>query len=1197
MAATPKFDDLARQFVLADENEGDQREAIAEQAAQAIEASTNKRVTVGQWVASVYQWMQSTGDDDLISRARALDFLANTLQVIRRKDDTFNADQIKLLVTFFSSLFDSDHKAGVTASAKALRHLIVMKNFQPSLGKDIIESICKLGGDFKLQTPATRLELYNLFSSLLENPAVVYDLEYRHSNTSRFILDLLTLCQNERDPQNLMMWFAILKSFLQDFSPSTDVALEVFKAFSAYFPISLRASATPSGITADNLKVAVRACFSAHHRIASFTIPYLINKLDQGDAVTVAVKVDVLFTLDACLTKYDDPEQSVVPYSDQIWGSLKYEVRNGEIPDIIKATLKVLGSLTKRLEGKALQSFLSNAWRDLSEDVSDFKYTAQAGRLLVAIAGATVQSFAMLIPRAVEHIKATIKHTTSALHKRHLITLLSSILNLRLHLIDGLEPELSQSEDTIDLSDDLFGDALFHDLYLPFWQEHSTPSAPIEYIGIQRETMRGLGALVGQKSSGKAPAQRLCSDSTCETIFGLFARPVIICPLEGIKYFNATDGIVPQELLDAAKEVLRNAVPLYPPSFRYILLQYLSSIKTAYQLQPRPDGLALQIRNVSATLCAIVHPDTLEQKACWLNETFLINTFLQGLQWMLSKRADPTFWIVFIDAIHVTLKRALKQASTSDTSPKLTKEWLEDFARRINTAGVPRVDLDRPGNIEGLELEESDYYRPRRAYCLFVVQQLYRRFTTVISTDGASDDKLWTVGLGKDFDDNLPDLISRQDICLHQLGQLATSVIRVLDEEEQKVLQLDCEAFGMFHTIDVERDNSANMIPPWSLSPANEFRTAPLSLGIAQGLWPGAIRPTLHLTALNDLIAILVSTSLYCSDITRASMDTLLTVLSNKFNAKKDDALSQERLLTQQSLITKITVILARAEDPAPSNLTTLRAFRSVLHYLAGDVARLQTEAYQNTLLTLIVENSPTNIMMGRQFAHNLGLIMMPRDCLSELNHAVRKKLSTGWLYYEVVRPYFNRCFPGVGVDERQAVNRAVAIFSTLRHLNYDQYSFDVAIIVRIGIRSLTTFKVGVETESLLSVLLHILEKDPSELREHIAGLIQGLAAVYEMARNVAEAASFQPKPEHDNSSAGQDFKSKAANPKDREPIATRMYSLQFFRKLAESGYDAHLLLPHRRHLLRPLAVACGDSVREIRRTALKARQAWEALG
>jgi len=788
--------------------------------------------------------MQSTGDEDLISRAKALDFLAGTLEVLSRTNDILNADQIKLLVTFFGSLFENDHKAGITASTKALRYLVGMKNFQPSLADHIIRSVSKLGEDFKLQAPTTRLEIYNLFQILLGNPAVVSGLNFQHGNRADFVLDLLNLCRNERDPENLITWFAILSAILQLFSPSDEITLEIFKAFSAYFPVSLRPSATPSAVTTDDLKVALRSCFSAHHRLASLSIPFLVDKLDKVDQ-TVAVKVDILLTLDACLSKYDHPKQTVGPHADQIWSSLKYEVRNGEIQEIIKVTLKVLSSLTRRLDGEKLESFLDNVWVDLKEDLSDSKYTAQAGRLLIAIIGATPRAFGSLMSRGVEHVKKTARQSTSDVHKRHLMALLSSMLKLRLALVSDPTFNSSEPHGRISLSDELFGDSLLHDFYLPFWKEHSDASSPVEYIAILRETMQGLGALVGQKSS-QQDSSRLCSDSSCETVFSLLAKPVIVSPLEGPKFLNSVDEIVPQDLLDAGKEALINAVPLYPHSFRYILSRYLASVKAAYRPQQRPYDLAMQIRSVSATLCAISRSNKLTPDASWLYETALVNAFLQGLQWMLSKRADPFILSVFVDAIHEVVKSALKKPLMSDDRTVITKEWFSDFTARLDAAGVPRIDLDRPGEFEALNEKDTVDARSRRAYCLLVIQQIYRRFTMVanpvLASDGTPLDEFCAMSLSKDLPGGQPDLIFREDLLLNRIGQLATTVVRILGEDEQKALELDREAFNLFHTGIVQNGLSTKELTlPWGVSPANEFRTAPLSLGVIQGLWPRAM--------------------------------------------------------------------------------------------------------------------------------------------------------------------------------------------------------------------------------------------------------------------------------------------------------------------------------------------------------------------
>lgn len=202
------------------------------------------------------------------------------------------------LVGFFGAMFSYDHKAGITASAKALRQLYAMKGFKPEMGVKMIEDISKLKEDFRLQTAATRREIYELISSLARDQAVSSELQHKYGSSCGFTIDLLQLCQHERDPGNLMLWFDTMAVLLADYSPSSEVTAEIFKAFSAYFPISLRSSASPTGITAEDLKGAVRRCFASHQRVAELAFPFLLQKLDQGDAVTVTVKVRAAYLCD-----------------------------------------------------------------------------------------------------------------------------------------------------------------------------------------------------------------------------------------------------------------------------------------------------------------------------------------------------------------------------------------------------------------------------------------------------------------------------------------------------------------------------------------------------------------------------------------------------------------------------------------------------------------------------------------------------------------------------------------------------------------------------------------------------------------------------------------------------------------------------------------------------------------------------------
>lgn len=193
-------------------------------------------------------------------------------------------------------MLDIDHKAGILASASALSRIIAMKAFQSQSGYEIIRKLCGMKEDFQRQTAKTRLAVYELLRSLMATPEVASNLQQRDGASSGFMTDLLELCRNERDPDCLIVWFDILRIFLQQYDPSQEVLEAVFAAFKAYYPITLP-RLSQGGITPEDLKSQLRKCFSSTYRLASLSLPFLIGKLDQGDGVTVNVKVSWLRSL------------------------------------------------------------------------------------------------------------------------------------------------------------------------------------------------------------------------------------------------------------------------------------------------------------------------------------------------------------------------------------------------------------------------------------------------------------------------------------------------------------------------------------------------------------------------------------------------------------------------------------------------------------------------------------------------------------------------------------------------------------------------------------------------------------------------------------------------------------------------------------------------------------------------------------
>lgn len=858
------FDDLAVRYVLADDG-SDTATKAAQDAVTQIETITPTRVAIGQWVSSINRWMGSKGDvgedDDIISRARALDFLARTLELLRK--DLLKPDQVKLLVGFFDSLFSSDHRAGIDASAKALRYLVTMKAFQPALGNVIIMSITKLGSDdFKRQAPATRLEIYELILQLLHLPLVAKDLSNQHGDTCGFMTALVDLCRNERDPTNLMKWFEIQRYFLQTFSPADKVAEEVFKVFSAYFPITLRASATPSGITVEDLKGAVRSCFSSHHQIARFAIPFLLNKLDHGEAVTVSVKVDILQTLEACLAQYEHVEQGVAPYADQIWTSLKYEVRNGEIHDAIEATLKAIGTLTRRLNGEDLQKFFAATWIDLSDDISNASYTESAGRLLTAIAAASGASFSLSAQHTIPHIQKTLQQSNSTAHRTDLIAVLNAILLVRL--------AVNEKSDAAELQDELFGDFLFESVYSPLWLDWTKSQFTTDRPPIMLKIVDGLSYLVRQKSSDGSK-RALCSESTRNRVFAWFGSPSVTYPLEG-KYFLL--GSVQKEqddLADAATRALANLAPLYPTGFQQLLMQFLISLNSVTDSSAISATHAGLVLSAGTRLAYIGCKTSSTEGSPIQNPVLLINTLLSGLHKVFG--VSPLLWTPFINSIHLAISMTMEALAEKTLGKKFENIELprgpaeESFLDEISSQldNLPADSQNRANTpqrigemLDKLSSEVSSSCGLFLTYSLNVLGHIYRHFVSLkVEPD-------LVLGLNSDFDKSTE---ADSEISLHQLGRMATTVVRAFSEESQKKLQLDKEVFllfsrpaaGMakeevFQKLVVTRKGDKDI---WILCQGG-CRSAPLSLGILQGLWP---------SVLTDLVSIFTTNFIFISSI------------------------------------------------------------------------------------------------------------------------------------------------------------------------------------------------------------------------------------------------------------------------------------------------------------------------------------------
>jgi DNA repair/transcription protein MET18/MMS19 len=738
-------------------------------------------------------------------------------------------------------MFSYDHKAGITASAKALRRLYAMKGFKPEMGIRIMEDVCKIKEDFRLQTAATRLEVYELFLSLIQDPAVGSELKHKYGPSCGFVVDLLQVCQSERDPRNLMVWFRILALLLTDYEPSPEVAEEIFKGFSAYFPISLRSSAAPIGITAEDLKEAVRSCFAAHQRVANHAFRFLLDKLDQGDAVTVAVKVDILKTIKACIEQYSNPHASIVPYIEKIWNSLKYEVRNGEVKETIDATLEVLRAIARKLDGtethkldvSLLSGYVDLVSSDCRDDLANPIYTKQAGLLLMTVISANIRAYVLYNASFIDTIRQNLRQPKSPSHSRDLLLIINSLLKSRLELFRNRNGGHPDDEDSLRTESHAHLDTLFHDVYLPIWTTKGSEPAS-EEKDILKQVIQGLALLVGQQVLQQdGAAVLLCPGSVCSEICSLLT----VTLTKGLT-LSSNDNHGDDEALEGeAVLALRTVVMNYREGYGEFMSRAIAEVRKRDWASPSEYSLGAlrDLLSRSAFIGCSEIPSSIPSNTSSQRQFSPLQHFITFTAWLLeifplsahSTSSPPTgptqAWSAnahIISSLHASVLWFREACETKHGREVLASHagadtnWSEEF-QQLPSDWLSRIQSgDAPPDAVQAKLTESDpeVYRQFLRASLFIVRHLYR---------------LALSGSREPWDER----------ALVQLSRMAALVVRSLDEKLQISCNLATEAFNYFNS---------------DRSPAQQsvrgLLEGLLTLGILQGMRPGALAGLVCLT-------------------------------------------------------------------------------------------------------------------------------------------------------------------------------------------------------------------------------------------------------------------------------------------------------------------------------------------------------------
>ncbi|KAH8885105.1 hypothetical protein GQ53DRAFT_845689 [Thozetella sp. PMI_491] len=1148
------FKDLALRYVLADEEK--ELSSLAESAAREIESSNANSTVVGNWASSIQQWIAGSRDDmqvddgeeaesgDVIARAKALGFLAATLEALNRS--ALKADQIQRLVAFFGSIFSYDHKAGITAATKALRELYSMKNFKPDVAVKIISSVTQIKDDFRLQTAATRLQMFTLIRDLVQDPPVKAELQKTYGAACEFVVNLLQLAQNERDPQNLLIWFDILKTILAGYSPSPEIAEEIFKAFSAYFPITLRGSATSAGVTPDDLKGALRACFSAHESLAPLAFPYLLQKLDQGDAVTVSVKVDILKTINACIDQYAQAQDTVVPYTRKLWDSLKYEVRNGEAKDTIDATLDVLKGISNKLQklaadstGQHLTDYIDMVIKDCSDDLSNSTYTKQSGLLINAVITANTEGLLKRGQVFITLVRKNLSQPKSPSHRKDLVSLLNLYLKSRSETVDDIQqvPQLSEASEEGEGENQLR--AIIYDIYLPIWRDLSA-NPDTESTNILKEVIQGMALLVSQKapstsSSGEA-GKLLLSQATCDEICSLLSlRLVEILTLSANDNANST-------IQDEAVLALRMIVTHYTDGFGALVEKVLAEIQRRSWAAPSAYSLGT-LRDVLTKLAfigcseipknVVLDKPAIQTYSALQHFTKLVTSLTQLILPPTAVLNDPRASAVIIGAIHCAMLNFRDACNAKYDSQALKtqgkdEDWIGEFKTHKDAWFTQLVDQN--------DLEAYHHFLKSCLYTIFLFYQ-----QADLQPPGISN-----------------------EVVLSHIARMATFVVRHLDEGLQKSCRLAENAFSLFHESKVDK------------IPNEEF----LTLGILEGLWPAAMTSLYTPNGIAqkyicDIIE--VEKSSKGSNKARAAIGA---ILSNKYpgGPKSADPDSDSLVAILRFWSEQLT---SGVNNPNTA-VTSFEIHSTItLYILAGAIARMDRRVIE--LVPRIHEAVGTPTDNGQVLASSIQILAKDIPFLSVENHAVVKPIYKQWLYNYVAKPLYEKALPPA--NDEAAARYTTAILAIVEHCPFSAYEADLPQLIRLLITTIckkpqdatktrSDATSSSQAAAALHILLELLAADSAGLTEHLNTLVTGAVEL------------------HANASRRPRTLGSSAATSDPYAIPTRRLALQLLGALP-GKYEERYLLAHSPRMQQMLATATGDPVREVRRVARSARESW----
>lgn len=299
-----------------------------------------------------------------------------------------------------------------------------------------------------------------------------------------------------------------------------------------------------------------------------------------------------------------------------------------------------------------------------------------------------------------------------------------------------------------------------------------------------------------------------------------------------------------------------------------------------------------------------------------------------------------------------------------------------------------------------------------------------------------------------------------------------------------------------------------------------------------------------------------------------------LLILANKF---KIEGIPKALSLAEQqiSAIVKDKDLIGTDGKPQPvSSDVRLSLAKDIYALIAGALRRYTGSSLAQIFSSLL--QGPANAEHGHVLARDFDVLFRPHACLRKDLNASLKPLWSQKAYVNLVKPMLPLAWPKRQGSEATCANYSIAVLSSVRHMDYGVYADDAQDLIRLVLCVLRNLPAGADVEAGLRVLETIARESPEVLEPFLKSIIDACEAL--VTGSGMPDVSYVP----------------GGYPTAGPKVQARCRDLAVMLLGHLPGRFEHSKLrPAAPRVGRLLAVACGDGVRRVRRTALTAKVAW----